>query len=90
MFFVYFQLRVIANQGMEGGALCDNNRRPRVGKDSGGKLKSVVGSTAAMAAAEPEDGQQKDEDEVADDIDVWEGQEPLTACEPSTHTHTVG
>ena len=41
-----------------------------------------------MAAAEPEDGQQKDEDEVADDIDVWEGQEPLTACEPSTHTHT--
>ena len=43
-----------------------------------------------MAAAEPEDGQQKDEDEVADDIDDWEGQEPLTACEPSTHAHTVG
>ena len=42
-----------------------------------------------MAAAEPEDGQQMDEDEVADDTDVWEGQEPLTACEPNTHTQSV-
>ena len=39
-----------------------------------------------MAVAEPEDGQQMDEHEVADDADVCEGQEPLTACEPSTHT----